>query len=159
MQKKEEIPVLVAEIRDELAKLEILVDRLSSQLSRLTDQETAESAALRLHNFYTGCERVFRLIALEINGGAPQDPEWHKRLLTQVGLEIENIRPAVISHQTRKDLEELLKFRHIVRNLYGFELEPERIKPLIVLTKSVYPRLVDEMETFMTFLMGVYSAT
>jgi hypothetical protein len=34
MRKKEEIPVLVAEIKDELAKLEILVKKLSSQMTR-----------------------------------------------------------------------------------------------------------------------------
>lgn len=157
MRKKEEIPVLVAEIKDELAKLEILVNKLSAQMSRLTNEEMAESAALRLHNFYTGCERIFRLIASEVNGGVPQDLDWHKRLLTQAGLEIEIIRPAVISPQTRKDLEELLKFRHIVRNLYGFELEPKRIKPLIVLTTSLYPRLAAEIEKFIAFLMGVYN--
>ena len=157
MQKKEEIPVLVAEIKDELAKLNMLAGKLSSQMSRLTNEEIAESAALRLHNFYTGCERIFRLIASEVNGGVPQDLDWHKRLLTRVGLEIENIRPAVISSQTRKDLEELLKFRHIVRNLYGFELEPKRIKPLIVLTTSLYPHLADEIEKFAAFLMEVYN--
>jgi hypothetical protein len=159
MRKKEEIPVLVAEIKNELQKLEILTEKISSQVSRINDQEIAESAALRLHNFYSGCERIFRLIASEVNGGVPQDLDWHKRLLTQVGLEIEMIRPPVISPQTRKDLEELLKFRHIVRNLYGFELEPKRIKPLISLTTSLYPRLADEIEKFIAFLMGVYNAT
>jgi hypothetical protein len=60
-------------------------------MTRLADEEIAESAALRLHNFYTGCERIFRLIAAEVNGGVPKDLDWHKRLLTQVGLEIEII--------------------------------------------------------------------
>jgi hypothetical protein len=156
MRNKEEIPVLVAEIKDELSKLEILEHKLSSQLNRTKEEEIAESAALRLHNFYTGCERIFKLITSEVNGGIPHELDWHKRLLTQVALEINDIRPVVISLQTRKDLEELLRFRHIVRNIYGFELEPERIEALIALVIRLYPRFTKEIENFIAFLMGVY---
>lgn len=53
MLNKEKIPVLVAEIRNELAKLEKLVQRLATQAGRVDDEEISESAALRLHNFYT----------------------------------------------------------------------------------------------------------
>ncbi len=158
MRNKEEIPVLVAEIKDELSKLEILEHKLSSQLNRTKEEEIAESAALRLHNFYTGCERIFKLITSEVNGGIPHELDWHKRLLTQVALEINDIRPVVISLQTRKDLEELLRFRHIVRNIYGFELEPERIEALIALVIRLYPRFTKEIENFIAFLMGVYQS-
>lgn len=157
MRNKEEILVLVAEIKDELSKLEILAQKLSSQVHRTNKEEIAESAALRLHNFYTGCERIFKLIVSEVNGGVPHDLDWHKRMLTQVSLEIENIRPAVISLKTRKELEELLRFRYIVRNIYGFELKPERIETLINLTISLSPRFTKEIENFMAFLTGIYN--
>ena len=157
MRNKEEIPVLVAEIKDELSKLDILSQKLSSQVNRTNKEEIAESAALRLHNFYTGCERIFKLIVSEVNGGVPHELDWHKRMLTQVSLEIEDIRPAVISLKTRKDLEELLRFRHVVRNIYGFELKPERIETLIALTTSLFPRFTKEIENFMAFLIGIYN--
>lgn len=159
MRNKEEIPVLVAEIKDELSKLDILSQKLSSQVNRINKEEIAESAALRLHNFYTGCERIFKLIVAEVNGGVPHELDWHKRMLTQVSLEIEDIRPAVISLQTRKDLEELLRFRHVVRNIYGFELKPERIETLITLTTSLFPNFTKEIEDFMAFLIGIYKGT
>jgi hypothetical protein len=60
MRSKEDIPVLIAEIKDELSKLETLVNKLSGQKDRTEDDEVTESAALRLHNFYTGCERIFK---------------------------------------------------------------------------------------------------
>jgi hypothetical protein len=156
MRNKEEIPVLVAEIKNELSKLELLSQKLASQANRTHEEEISESAALRLHNFYTGCERIFKLIVSEVNGGIPQELDWHKRMLTQVSLEIEDIRPAVISTGTRKDLEELLRFRHIVRNIYGFELKPERIEALITLTTSLSPRFTKEIENFLSFLIGIY---
>ncbi len=157
MRNKVEIPVLVAEIKDELSKLDILSQKLSSQVNRTNKEEIAESAAFRLHNFYTGCERIFKLIVSEVNGGVPHELDWHKRMLTQVSLEIDDIRPAVISLKTGKDLEELLRFRHIVRNIYGFELKPERIETLIALTVSLFPRFTKEIENFMAFLIGIYN--
>lgn len=75
-------------------------------------EERLESAALRLHNFYTGCERIFRLIASDVNRTVPDSRDWHKRLLTQVSLDIEAVRPAVISNEVQRTLEELLAFRH-----------------------------------------------
>ncbi|MCI0691533.1 hypothetical protein L0337_05940 [candidate division KSB1 bacterium] len=157
MLNKKEIPVLVAEINDELTKLEKLVNRLATQQGRVDDEEISESAALRLHNFYTGCERIFKLIATEVNGVLSQSLDWHKRLLNQVALEVAGIRPAVISAETRKDLEELLNFRHVVRNIYAFELKPERIEELVKLTIVLYPRFVKEIGVFTAFLMDVFN--
>lgn len=159
MRHKNEIPVLVAEIKDELAKLGIVVQKLSSQKNRTDEEEVIESAALRLHNFYTGCERIFKLIASEVNGSVSHELDWHKRLLTQVALDIEGIRPAVISLQTRKDLEELLRFRHVVRNIYGFELDTDRIEDLINLATSIFPRLQKEVEKFIAFLMTIFTGS
>ncbi len=157
MLNKKELPVLVAEINDELAKLEKLVNRLATQQGRVDDEEISESAALRLHNFYTGCERIFKLIATEVNGVLSQSLDWHKRLLNQVALEVAGIRPAVISTETRKDLEELLNFRHIVRNIYAYELKPERVEELVKLAIALYPRFAKEIAVFTAFLMDVFN--
>jgi uncharacterized protein YutE (UPF0331/DUF86 family) len=157
MLNKKELPVLVAEINDALAKLEKLVNRLATQQGRVDDEEISESAALRLHNFYTGCKRIFKLIATEVNGVLSQSLEWHKRLLNQVALEVAGIRPAVISTATRKDLEELLYFRHVVRNIYAFELKPERVEELVKLTITLYPKFAREIGAFTAFLMDVFN--
>src|SRR5574341_700706 len=148
MLNKKEIPVLVAEINNELAKLEKLVQRLATQQGRVDDEEISESAALRLHNFYSGCERIFKLIAVEVNGVLSQSLDWHKRLLNQAALEVAGIRPAVISPATHKDMEELLNFRHVIRNIYGFELKSERVEELVKLTVALFPRFAKEIETF-----------
>jgi hypothetical protein len=155
MPNKKEIPVLVAEIRNELTKLEKLTHRLATQQGRVDDEEISESAALRLHNFYTGCERIFKMIASEVNGVLPQNLDWHKRLLNQVALDVPGIRPAVISPETRKNLEELLNFRHVVRNIYSYELKPERVAELVKLTIALFPVLAEEIETFNAFMLEI----
>ena len=156
MRNKKELQVLVAEINDELSKLEELAGKLSSQKGRTGDDEVAESSALRLHNFYTGCERIFKLIASGVNGGVSTDIDWHKRLLNQVSIEIADLRPKVISPRTRFELEKLLRFRHLVRNIYGFELESDRVEELLNLTLDLFPRFKKEIEAFAEFLTQIY---
>lgn len=103
MRRPEELPVLIAEIDDEIFKLRSLVQKLAEQQGKLTTEEMVESAALRLHNFYTGCERIFKLIANDINGTVPETIDWHKRLLTQMALDVTDVRPAVVSKDTRSE--------------------------------------------------------
>jgi len=157
MKKESNIPVLIAEIKDEMAKLRWLKEKLE-RLPKIDSQkeEMVESAALKLHNFYTGCERIFQLIAREVNGGLPEGYDWHKRLLAQMSLDIEGIRPAVISQQTSRDLEELLAFRHIVRSIYGYELDAERVDLLVKKAVSLSPTLEMEIEKFCDSLQQLY---
>lgn len=83
-----------------------------------------------LHDFYNACERIFELITREINGGLPLSGQWHKKLLYQMTLSIKGIRPAAISKKTAARLDEFLSFRHLFRNIYGFELESKRLDEL-----------------------------
>lgn len=156
MKNKQNIPVIVAEIKDELLKLKKLVQKLSKVKELEKNEERLESAALRIHNFYTGCERIFKLIAMDVNDYIPDSWDWHKRLLTQMSLEVEDIRPAVISEKVKNELEALLAFRHLVRNIYGYELEPKRVENLVSLTKLVYPNFVKDINKFTEYLMDLY---
>lgn len=133
------------------------MERLARKQARIDDEEFSDSAALRLHNFYTGCERILKLIAKEANGILSQDFDWHKRLLAQMALEIPHLRPAVISAATRTALEELLSFRHIVRNLYVYELKPERVEELVKVALNLHPRLAQEIKTFIALLENIYN--
>ena len=156
MKDKENIPVLIAEIQQELSKLDKLVKKLAKQNNLAQNEESLESAALRLHNFYTGCERIFKLIATDMNGFIPDNWDWHKRLLTQMSLDVEGTRPAVISKTVLKDMGELLAFRHLVRNIYGYELAPERVEQLLALTKAIFPRLNTEITKFLEYLKKLH---
>ena len=44
----------------------------------------------------------------------------------------------------------------VVRNIYGFELAPNRIAHLIDLTLRLYPRFAQEIDAFFEFLTKVY---
>ncbi len=97
-----------------------------------------ENLALELHNFYTGCERIFQTVAAELNGAPPGDAlsesergfDQHRRLLDRMGVAWGD-RPAVLSGDSIDGLREFLALRHVVRNRYGFEIDEERIERLI----------------------------
>jgi hypothetical protein len=99
---------VAADIDAELSRLdklyadaEAVKDALSKEAEHV--QWLQESLALKLHNFYTGCERIFQIIATELNGGLPCRAER---------------------------LQAFLGFRHVVRHSYGFELDPVRLRQL-----------------------------
>lgn len=113
-----------------------------------------ESLALKLHNFYTGCERIFRLVASELNGDVPSSYDWYRRLLERMSVEREG-RPAVLTEETAYSLEEYLGFRHVVRNLYGFELDTQRVERLVVGYPPVWHRFDAEVRDFVKWLRAL----
>lgn len=157
--KPERIDDLIAEITHELDAIESIRNSVDSTLESMPtdDQQNVyhESLALKLHNFYTGCERIFSLIAVDVNGGVPRSPDWHTRLLKSMSLEIPGNRPAVISKHTERTLQEYLSFRQLVRNIYGFELNFDRMKPLIEELPDVVKVINQEIDTFLGFLRSL----
>lgn len=130
-----EIRELATDIETELrrlTRLEASIQQVKSEIERDPARATLfyENLALKLHNFYTGCERIFRIVASELDGALPSGYDWHQRLLDRVSLGRQG-RPALVTSETVRRLREYLAFRHIVRNIYGFELEPSRVKQLV----------------------------
>ncbi len=110
-----------------------------------------ENLALKLHNFYTGCERIFQTVAAELNGAPPGGFDWHRRLLERMGAAWGD-RPAVLSRDSVDSLREFLAFRHVVRNLYGFELDEERIERLIARYPGVWGQVEADLRRFIAWL-------
>jgi hypothetical protein len=92
-----------------------------------------DSAALNLQAFYTGLERIFQQIARSIDEGLPTEDSWHVELLLQKAREIADVRPAILSPKSIAGLDEFCKFRHIVRNVYATNLDPEKMKNLVTI--------------------------
>jgi len=105
-----------------------------------------------LHDFYNGVERIFELITENINGKTTLNGQWHKRLLYQMTAEIKDIRPIVISNNLAAELDEYLSFRHLFRNIYGFELDSNRLDVLIEKFPSVISKFENEMKEFISKL-------
>jgi hypothetical protein len=153
----EQYRVLAGRIHRELEELGRVVTRaeraLEAARQRPEDQDLyLDSAALNLHDFYSGLERVFSLIASSVDESVPRGHEWHRELLRQMGTDIPQVRPAVLSAQTVQDLEEYLGFRHVVRHIYAFEFDFERVERLVRHLRPLFERVSTELEAFANLL-------
>jgi len=110
------------------------IDKLREELKEVLGEKSPLSRRIKgsiLHDFYNCCERIFRRIAIEINGGFDTEGRWHKELLYRMTIPIGNIRPQVISEELAAELDDYLSFRHVFRHIYGFELKGERLDRLV----------------------------
>ena len=156
----ERYAVIAARVRQELASLERVVDRaeraIAAARARPEEQDLyLDSAALNLHDFYAGLERIFRQIAVTVDQSIPSGPEWHRELLRQMNVALPQMRPQVISEETIKTIDEYLRFRHVVQNVYSFEFEPERIEHLVQCLRPSFEQVRFELLAFADFLDGL----
>lgn len=146
---------LAQEIKMEIAQIGISISRSSLGWQRYlesNDQLYLDSVALGLHNFYSGLERLFEKVAKVVDGALPSGANWHQLLLEQMSLENPERRPALISVESRKALEEYRGLRHVVRNVYAFQLEPEKLKLLVESAPLIFTRIKAECLAFASFL-------
>jgi hypothetical protein len=80
---------------------------------------------------YCAVERSFERIAVVLDGLRPSGADLHARLLDQMGAEVSGVRPPVVSAELRPRIDELMRFRHLSRHMYAFNLEWARMTPLL----------------------------
>ena len=153
-----EYTALAGRIRTSLQDVKNTVDRslqLSDKARKSGDDGYWDGVALNLHGFYTGVEHIFEDIARTLENSVPSGSDWHVDLLTQLAGEIEGIRPAVISRETRTCLDEYRGLRHVVRNVYAFNLRSARLHELTIGLKDCFDRVQKELLALAEFLGSV----
>lgn len=149
--------ILAARIRTDLKELALLVERAKHGWEKAKTQHDdyyLDGVALNLHGFYSGLEKIFEKVAANVDGTLPTASNWHQELLRQMTLEVDGIRPAVISEETRDMLEDYRGFRHVVRNVYTYHLNPEKMEHLISNVDVVLEKLTAELLDFAVFLQA-----
>jgi hypothetical protein len=163
--KLRDLLILEARLAEEKDNVERLRDTLQAkgfwatapqEISlRQADEFTLRALASVILDYYTAIENMFEEIAKVVDGSLPSGEEWHKDLLRQMKLDINGIRPAVITRETFTFLDEYRKFRHLVRNIYGFNLLPERLEPLLTRLPAVDRRLAGEIDGFIKKMYAI----
>ena len=152
--------VLASRIRQDMADLERMVERVERAM-QARRQGTAEqdllldSAALNLHDFYTGLERIFTHVASGVDRSVPSGPDWHRELLRQMTVQVPGLRPAVIPIEVSIAVDEFLRFRHVVRHIYAFEFDPERVERLATRLRPTFGDVEATLVAFAAFLEGL----
>jgi hypothetical protein len=140
------LQVLYAEVKDELEKMKKLIIEAEE-----IEQKNASNVSIRtggsiLHDFYTGAEKIFEMVANTIDKRVPSGMKWHAELLNQMTLNIPGLRSPIISKDTAMMLEEYLRFRHLFRKIYGFDLKWTNIKKLLKNMPAAYTALEKEID-------------
>ena len=137
---------------DYLKSVTMKIEEGWKRFEQTADEFYIDSVALNLHGFYSGLERIFELIASVVDGNKPESKNWHKELLNLMASEVPTIRPAVISEAIYSRLNDYRGFRHIVRNVYTFKFDPEKVKKLSTEITELFSKVSAELLAFADFL-------
>lgn len=138
-------------IRQELDDVTEIAERAEAAWERYEatgDEHYLDSVALNLHDVYVGFERLFEDIARRVDQSVPDGPHWHQELLDQMSSTIADTRPTVLTPETRRQLERYQGFRHVVRNVYAAEFDPDQIEPLVRRLPGVCDAATTELAAF-----------
>ena len=110
----------------EFENIERVVSELpaSNSYSRLSAIELAGVGAL-IQNFYNGIENILKQILTSRGTKLSASSSWHRDLVNLA------TSSSIISELTAKNLRPYLAFRHFFAHGYSFDLDKERIIPLV----------------------------
>lgn len=123
----EQIRYKIQDIDKFFLEYELIFKKTELQKPDLFDMTVLGSV---LHSFYNGLENIFEIIAKNIDKNIPKGTKSHQELLHQMASE-SVIRDEVINEELYLKLREYATFRHFYRHAYSFQLNWEKMKPLV----------------------------
>ena len=98
-----------------------------------------------LHSFCNGVENIFEIIAKNVDKEVPIGNKSHQELLHQMAIE-NDYRQEVISEELYLQLREYTTFRHFYRHAYSFQLNWDKMEPLINNIFKVWKELKEMLQ-------------
>ncbi len=126
--------------------------------SRDGDDLFVDAAALNIHGFYAGLERIFTVVAQRIDASLPGGPNWRQDLLRQMTAEMPGVRAAVLAPDLFPTLDRYRGFRHVVRNVYAYVLDPRLVAVLVDDLPETRERVRVQLEAFADALEAIAHA-
>jgi ribonuclease HepT-like protein len=151
----EKFLILQRSIQNDLTTIGGIYEALGSpELEETESQEPMIVIAYRLHSLYTAFENIFRNIATTFENRMEQTG-WHRQLLERMRLDLSPIRPAVIDAAAYDKLDEMLRFRHVFRTMYGMDLDPLRLQVVLRKALDLKPLYQEQIGRFLEFLRAL----
>jgi len=110
--------------------------------------EMVESTGYWLHNLYSAFEDLFKLTAGFWENNVKINGDFHINLLKRMLVHIEQVRPALISEESYRFLNELRGFRHVFRHAYSFGMDDERVSFLLYRVLKKKELLIQDLKNF-----------
>jgi hypothetical protein len=135
--------------REQLQRLLSGIQRLLTKCRDTAPTEIELSAlAATLHSFYTGVENIFKRVAMELDGEPVRGDAWHRELLQRMKTPTAR-RPALLSEELHDTLNEYLRFRHVFRNAYSFDLDWRKMSPLVLRLEETFQKFENALDDFL----------
>ena len=153
------IPGLIADLdlaRANLQRVEEHQAEVLDAVGRETDFFVRSAAGVVLQDFYNTVEKSLQRIAIELDGAVPTGDAWHQQLVQRMTVAIPGRRPAVLDQKLAMRLSEFLRFRHLFRSIYGFDLDWSRIEPLLTELPLVIERFSASLDGFRDYLLALF---
>jgi hypothetical protein len=149
----EECLLLAGRIREDQAIIERLFAELeSARFDEVTSAEERIVIGYRLHNLYNAFENIFRNVARTFENHLDSESGWHAELLSRMKIDLRPLRPALLDAATFEMLDELRRFRHVFRSLYGVELDPVRMAVALGKARALREAWTEQIDSFLRFL-------
>jgi predicted nucleotidyltransferase len=144
-------------LEDELVALDRTAKALEAAIKRakLTlDEYDVRALASYINDFYRRCERISERVAVTLDGGLPQQINWHQALLRQVAEPGGDDRPPLWSGALLLDLDQYRAFRHVIHHKYGEDLKANYVLGLAELAPPMALKVHQAVEQFNQWLVG-----
>jgi hypothetical protein len=142
----------------EREQLHRLLSGIKPLLAKCRDTAPTEielsALAATLHSFYTGAENIFKRMVVELDGEPVRGDAWHRELLLRMKTPTAH-RPALLSEELHDTLNEYLRFRHVFRNAYSFDLDWRKMSPLVLRLQETFQKLGQALDDFLNRLQRV----
>lgn len=116
------------------------------------DEGDVARAAVALHHAYGSVESLLHRVAKALEGEPFEGPEWHQALLHSMTLELDGIRPVVLSQEVAAELRRLLAFRHFFRHAYAAAFDARQLDELTRVATGVAGLLNRDLDALDEFL-------
>lgn len=141
---KEQIRFKINDIDKLFSEYDLIFKKIEMQTPDLFDMTILGSV---LHSFYNGLENIFEIIAKNIDGVVPNGNKSHQELLHQMASE-NSKRNEILNEGLYLKLREYATFRHFYRHAYSFQLNWEKMNPLIDNLQTVWNEVKLNLENF-----------
>jgi hypothetical protein len=143
-------------VREDLSREAALVASAWTVYQNQRQAVALDSTALRLQSWYTAFETMLEVIAQRVDDELPQGSAWHRELIDQMAREIPGLRPRVLVTVDLRALSLIRGFRHLVRNAYAVEFDPQRVATLVEDLMRLDRQVAVDFSSFATFLRGAH---
>jgi hypothetical protein len=113
------------------------------RVSKLSVLELGGTASL-LSSVYHGVENILKQGLLAVGVALPSGAAWHRDLLQSA------CEHGIVSTQLRDRLVAYMAFRHFFTHAYGFDLDPQRLAPLVRDVRAVCGCFKKEAKRFVS---------